>query len=715
MLPLQPYFQHFIPNFGPNATHRAQSTYLYNTIMFKQKLKQAQPGTFKRFSRKHYALLLCFHREVKIGVLSVATLSATQAALAICPQAHTAGDTIAEQNLGEAIVTASRAKIAADKAARVVSVITRSDIDRAGATSVNDLLKLTVGADVRQRGGFGVQSDISINGGTFDQITILLNGVSVNNPQTGHLAADFPVSPDEIERIEILEGAAGRLMGSQAFSGAINIVTRRVDKNSLHANISAGSFGSVGAGANVGVKTADFTHFVSGNFTRSDGGTENSAFNLGNAFYNGTFRSDNVTATWQTGIVAKEYGANTFYSAAYPRQWESNTRIFASAKAETQGKIHVSPQISWIRSTDHFELIRRSPRGENFHRNDVFSFSVNAWTKWLLGRTAIGAELRSDNIISSNLGRPLDSTRYVAVSGHKGNFYTHDDHRTDINYFVEHNVVAGIFTFSAGLLVNRNTAVDEKFRLYPGVDVSCRPGNGLRLFASWNKAMRLPTFTDLYYKSPTQEGNVGLQPERVSAVKIGAEWRNNWAEVLLQGYYNHGSNMIDWVMYSADDIYHSANFKLDNYGFSVNTAVDFPKLLNEKFPVKRLTLAYAYIWQDKKDGAGVYRSNYAMEYLRHKFVATLDHNIWSRLSASWSLRWQKREGTYIKYSGGQNTEVLKEYPSYALLNLKLSWKAPHYEIYATADNLTARKYYDLGNVPQPRCWAMAGVKLDLDL
>lgn len=173
--------------------------------------------------------------------------------------------------------------------------------------------------------------------------------------------------------------------------------------------------------------------------------------------------------------------------------------------------------------------------------------------------------------------------------------------------------------------------------------------------------------------------------------------------------------MIDWVMYSADDIYHSANFKLDNYGFSVNSAVDFQKLLNEKFPVKRLTLAYAYIWQDKKDGAGVYRSNYAMEYLRHKFVATLDHNIWSRLSASWSLRWQKREGTYIKYSGGQNTGVLKEYPSYALLNLKLSWKAPRYEIYATADNLTARKYYDLGNVPQPRCWAMAGVKLDLDL
>ena len=658
--------------------------------MFKQPFKQAQPGTFRRFSRKNYALLTCLHREVRIGVLSVATLGATQSALALNPDREFGGDTIAEQSLSEATVTASRAKIAADKAARVVSVITREQIERAGATSVNDLLKLTVGVDVRQRGGFGVQSDISINGGTFDQITVLLNGVSVNNPQTGHLVSDFPVSPDDIERIEILEGAAGRLFGSQAFSGAINVVTRKVVKNSLRANLAAGSFGTVGAGANAGFKSGGLSHFVSGNFTRSDGGTENSAFNLGNAFYNGTYRDNGVQASWQAGLAAKEYGANTFYSAAFPNQWESNTRIIASAKAETQGKIHIAPQISWIRSTDHFELIHRSPRGENFHRNDVFSFSANAWAEWLLGRTAIGAELRSENILSSNLGRPLDSARYVRVNGHKGNFYTNSDHRTDVNYFVEHSVVAGAFTFSAGMLANRNTAVDEKFRLYPGVDISCRPGGGFRLFASWNKAMRLPTFTDLYYKSPTQEGNVGLRPEKVSSAKIGAEWRNSWAEASLQGYLNHGTDMIDWVMYSADDIYHSANFKLDNCGFSVNAAADFRNLLNADFPIGRVSLAYAYIHQNKKDGEGVYRSNYAMEYLRHKFVATLDHKIVSRLTASWSLRWQKREGTYISYSGGQNAGTLKEYPSYALLNLKLSWRQPHYG-------------------------AMAGAKIDLDL
>lgn len=672
-------------------------------------------AVFKHFSRKGYALLTCLHKEVKIGVLSVAVVSVASEACAQTRAQMERRDTLEAAALGEAIVTASRAEIAADRAARVVGVVTRQQIERSGAASVNDILKLATGVDVRQRGAFGMQTDISIDGGTFDQITILLNGVSINNPQTGHLAADFPVSPDEVERIEILEGAAGRLFGSQAFSGAINIVTRTPNRNTIHADISAGSYGTMQIGSNAGLKTENFSHFISGNFMRSDGATTNSAFNAGNAFYRGEYRTDFMKTSWQTGITAKEYGANTFYSAAFPDQWESNTRIFASAKAETQGKVHIAPQLSWIRSTDHFELTRRSSRGENFHRGDVFSFSVNAWTQWALGRTAIGAEIRSDNILSSNLGRPLDSVRYVKIHGHGESMYTHDDHRTDINYFVEHNVVAGIFTFSAGLLANRNTAVDEKFRLYPGIDISCRPAEGLRLYASWNKAMRLPTFTDLYYKSPTQEGNVGLRPEKASAFRVGAQWHSSWLSLMAQGFYNHGTDMIDWVMYTADDIYHSTNFKLDNIGFTASAAVDFRSLLGGRQPLERFAVGYTYMDQDKKSGARVYRSNYALDYLRHKMAATLDAHIFSRLSASASLRMQKREGAYMEYRSAAATGRLVGYPFVALLNLKLSWREKHYELFTTFDNITARRYYDLGNVPQPGCVVMAGLKADIDL
>ena len=136
--------------------------------------------------------------------------------------------------------------MAAQVAARQVISLTKEDLQSAGVTTVNDVLKLAVGIDVRQRGGFGLQTDISIDGGTFDQITLLVNGISINNPQTGHNAADFPLNLADIERIEILEGAASRLFGSQAFSGAINIITH-TGGDKLRLALSSGSYGYLAA------------------------------------------------------------------------------------------------------------------------------------------------------------------------------------------------------------------------------------------------------------------------------------------------------------------------------------------------------------------------------------------------------------------------------------------------------------------------------------
>ena len=219
--------------------------------------KKAQVATFSQFSRKGWSLFSCLHREVRIGVLGVATLaSATPRLMAATPaQAEgsmqtgiaTHADTLA---LGEANVSASRAPMAANVAARQVLTLTHDDLAAAGVRTINDVLKLSAGVDVRQRGGFGIQTDISIDGGTHDQITILLNGVPLVNPQTGHNAADFPVNISDIERIEILEGAASRVMGSQAFSGAINVVTRGTSATTPHldAMVEGGSYGTVQIG-----------------------------------------------------------------------------------------------------------------------------------------------------------------------------------------------------------------------------------------------------------------------------------------------------------------------------------------------------------------------------------------------------------------------------------------------------------------------------------
>ena len=162
--------------------------------MNKQIFNKRSPILFKHFSRKGYALFSCIGREVLVGTLSIATLTYAKAD-GISTRTDFASDSLSreEVKLDEVIVTGSRAPLTQLQSAKIVEVITRDDIHRAQATTINDILKLATGVDVRQRGGFGVQTDISINGGTFDQITILLNGVDISNPQTGHNAADFPV------------------------------------------------------------------------------------------------------------------------------------------------------------------------------------------------------------------------------------------------------------------------------------------------------------------------------------------------------------------------------------------------------------------------------------------------------------------------------------------------------------------------------------------
>jgi iron complex outermembrane receptor protein len=100
-----------------------------------------------------------------------------------------------------------------------------------------------------------------------------------------------------------------------------------------------------------------------------------------------------------------------------------------------------------------------------------------------------------------------------------------------------------------------------------------------------------------------------------------------------------------------------------------------------------------------------------MEYLRHKVVCILDHPVISRLTASWTLRWQDRCGSYILYEDAQNTGRLESYKPYATLDAKLRWHARHYELWAEGTNLTNRQYYDLGNIPQPGFQFMGGIRL----
>ena len=428
--------------------------------------------------------------------------------------------------------------------------------------------------DVRQRGGFGVQTDISINGGTFDQITILLNGVNISNPQTGHNAADFPVSLSDIDRIEVLEGASARVFGASAFSGAINIVTKTEAQSGLRLSADGGSFGPFGGSVALSLASKTVRQQLSGGYSQSDGGTINTYFPKRQGFYQGNFETKAIDLFWQAGLVAKDYGAGTFYGIASDNQYEETRRFVASVGSNIRplpnNVLTLSPTIYWQRNWDHYQWKRGMTggnKGENYHRTDVYGGALNTVVNWALGKTALGVDLRKELIYSTAYGETLPAHQWKTIHG-SDRMYERRGERTNTSLFLEHNVVLQHFTLSAGLLANHNTWLSGGLHFYPGVDLAWRPNAQWKVFASWNKALRLPTYTDLYISNRAQMGDQNLNPERVNTYKLGARYRTTALQTQVNAFYSNGRDMIDWVFEtSASTRYHALNIgKLDNMG-----------------------------------------------------------------------------------------------------------------------------------------------------
>ena len=103
--------------------------------------------------------------------------------------------------------------------------------------------------------------------------------------------------------------------------------------------------------------------------------------------------------------------------------------------------------------------------------------------------------------------------------------------------------------------------------------MSYRPNDNWKFYASWNKALRIPTYTDLYINNVVQQGDINLNPEKNSTFKVGTQYRQTGFTATVSGFYAHGTNMIDWVQTSVteqnDSKYHVMNIgKLNNMGYN---------------------------------------------------------------------------------------------------------------------------------------------------
>ena len=157
-------------------------------------------------------------------------------------------ETTSEEQLDEILITSSRIDLPFSENSRTITVITSEDIKNSTATNVTDLLQSVAGLDIRRRGIDGMQSDIYIRGGQFNQTLILIDGFKTEDPQTGHHTMNMMIPIEDIERIEIIKGPSARIFGQNAFSGAINIVTKNNVKEQLKLEVGSGSYGKLSLG-----------------------------------------------------------------------------------------------------------------------------------------------------------------------------------------------------------------------------------------------------------------------------------------------------------------------------------------------------------------------------------------------------------------------------------------------------------------------------------
>ena len=675
---------------------------------------------FTQFSNKGYALFSCLGKVVLVGVLSVPTLTYAKAdgvSTDTDKVDSTTWKTNREVVLDGVEVTGSRAPLTLGQAARMVVVLDRDQIAQAPVQSVNDLLKYAVGVDVRQRAPLGAQTDISIRGGTSEQITILLNGINICDPQTGHNAFDIPVDISDIERIEVLEGPAGRVYGTSSLLGAINVVTKMPKQTSADVHAEGGSFGYLSSGARGNWLYGKWNNQVSGSYARSDGysrskdGRLNAGFEGSKLFYQGQYDDDALRVSWHAGVRTKGWGSSTSYATPKWKaddQFEHTDKIFTAIQAETkQGTFHFHPSIYWNQSRDRYEGYHGKPElmKYNYNRSNVCGVNLNSYFDWVGGRTAFGAEFRNEDLVSGNLGEPLHTP--VHIHGTERD-YTLGLNRTNLSFHLEHNILLRQFTLSAGFIAVKNTWNEMPFKVYPGVDMSYRLGNHWKVYASYNSSLRMPSFTELYYSVGGHKADKYLKPEELHAVEGGVKYLSRVVTASASVFHHHSRNMIDWILDTSvtDPVWESVNHtKVNTMGVETACDIHFHELWQTQQFLQSFRMAYTYLNEDKKAGEHI-QSQYSLEYLRHKLTASLQLHLISYLDMGINYRFQDRVGSYTNLEG-----ETKNYSPYGITDVRLSWNHPRYTLYVEANNLFDKTYVDYGLVPQPGRWFTAGLRV----
>lgn len=586
----------------------------------------------------------------------------------------TIAQTETNYKLDSIIVTANRVPTIFSEVGRSLNVITSQEIAQLPVNNLHDLLEYNSGLDIKQRGPQGVQADVSIRGGSFEQILILIDGIKLSDPQTGHHNMNLPISFSQIERIEILKGQGSRSYGANAFSGVINIIPKQNAINNLQLNLSGGENNYFNLGINGSLKSGNTNHHMSYEKSKSDGYRTNTEFDNHIFSINNSFNLSSAIFKTILGYTKRDFGANSYYTTRFPNQAEKTKTYLAALSAEIElDDLNIMPKIYWRKNNDEFVLNKFDHSFyKNNHETNVYGGEIQISTNILGELTSFGVEYSQDQIASNNLG----------------------EHKRQTNgFFIEQKISASKnLNFSLGGFAYYYPQINWKF--WPGIDAAYNFSENLKIFANYGRAFRIPTYTELYYSDPITLGNFNLIPEESDNYELGLNYNYGIVNFKTSYFIKDGKNLIDYVLDNSDEIWKAKNFtKINTNGFELGLLLNLRNVSNDIF--QKLEFDYTYLNSGRAELD--LDSRYVLEHLKHDLSIELFHSLPFSIKQSWTINYEDR------VTLGEHFTI----------DTKLNRNFSLFNIFITATNLLNKSYEEIPGVPLPGRWIIGGLKLDI--
>jgi iron complex outermembrane receptor protein len=575
--------------------------------------------------------------------------------------------------LKNVIITSSRIDLPFKENSRTIQIFTAEDIKKLGVTNVADVLQQVAGIDVRRQGVNGMQADLYIRGGGFDQTLLLIDGFKVDDPQTGHHTMNLALPIEMIKRIEIIKGPAARIFGQNAFTGAVNIVTKDSDANAMIAKVQGGSFGQFIAEATGAIQLKESNHLLHFSKNISEGYRHNTDFDNTNYVSKSMFNKNKLPIELLTSYVERKFGANGFYGIpTATEQYEATqASLVGLSTVIKKGNFTWKPRLYWRRNQDEYFYIRSNPSVyRNLHITNKFAAEFNGSYESKYGITGFGLEAAKYYISSNRLG---DNSREMA------------------SLFLEHRFLFlnNKFDVTPGLAVSYFSDFDNK--AFPGLDLGYQISSTFRVYGNIGYTYRVPTYTDLYYVGPQAIGNENLQPEDALSEEIGVKWLTKHVEFTWAAFNRDSNDLIDYVRPTAADIvYTPQNIQdVNTKGFETEVALRFQ--LNA-LPQK-IKLGYTFIEDDVKKSRAAY-SRYSINSMKHQFVG------------NYAMQWFKNFSNSVNYRYAERTSGV----SYNIWDVSATYQVKALEFSVYANNIFNTAYVETGMVPMPKGNVLFGMK-----